>query len=249
MTFGSTFGRVFSPTFQPKSQAAASAAAFVPTDISGCALWLDFSDANYLYKDAGSTKVSSDGDVIYQINDKSGNSRNAVRTSASNATAYKTDIKNGLSVGRYGTNYDIHSTNFALAQPFTLIIVAYPTAGNNSADYYSNYSGAHTWLIRAAGTSNFGFYAGASLNVTTLSLVNNWSIHTTYTNSTSSAIYVNGVSKATGNIGSGDLYNNRINSASGYRGDIAEMIVYDTALSDTDRGTVETYLNNKWAIY
>ena len=72
MTFGSSFGRTFSPTFQPKSQAAVATSTFVPTDISGLSIWFDFSDTDKLYTDAGSTKVSSDGDKIYQANDKSG---------------------------------------------------------------------------------------------------------------------------------------------------------------------------------
>jgi hypothetical protein len=35
---------------------------------------------------------------------------------------------------------------------------------------------------------------------------------------------------------------------SGLNGDIAEIIMYDTALSDTDRAAVETYLLAKWGI-
>jgi hypothetical protein len=41
-----------------------------------------------------------------------------------------------------------------------------------------------------------------------------------------------------GNINDGELLN----------GDIAEIIIYDTALSDTDRAAVEAYLISKWAI-
>jgi len=35
---------------------------------------------------------------------------------------------------------------------------------------------------------------------------------------------------------------------SALNGDIAEIIIYDTALSDTDRSAVESYLMNKWGI-
>jgi hypothetical protein len=36
---------------------------------------------------------------------------------------------------------------------------------------------------------------------------------------------------------------------SGYlNGDIAEIIIYNSALSDTDRGLVESYLLAKWGI-
>jgi hypothetical protein len=33
-----------------------------------------------------------------------------------------------------------------------------------------------------------------------------------------------------------------------FRGDIAEVIVYDTALSDSDRAAVDTYLTNRWQV-
>jgi hypothetical protein len=37
-------------------------------------------------------------------------------------------------------------------------------------------------------------------------------------------------------------------SANTHGGDIAEIIIYDSALSDTDRGLVESYLMSKWGI-
>jgi hypothetical protein len=42
----------------------------------------------------------------------------------------------------------------------------------------------------------------------------------------------------------------RYNGSSNYfYGDICEIIAYNSALSDPDRQSVESYLNNKWAIY
>lgn len=34
-----------------------------------------------------------------------------------------------------------------------------------------------------------------------------------------------------------------------FNGNIAEIIIYDTALSDSNRTTVESYLNSKWGVY
>jgi hypothetical protein len=53
---------------------------------------------------------------------------------------------------------------------------------------------------------------------------------------------------------SNSTYDLHIGSAAGrtegvfWEGDIAEVIIYDSALSDTDRGKVEDYLLAKWGI-
>lgn len=77
----------------------AVASAFSPLDIAGLHAWYDFSDADTMFTDAGSAKVQNDGDLIYQINDKSGNNRNAIQTGADYRLQYKVNIKNGRSAG------------------------------------------------------------------------------------------------------------------------------------------------------
>lgn len=62
--------------------------------------WWDFSDASTLFTDAGVTNVVSDGDTIYQVNDKSGNAHHLVQTNASYRPPYKVGVQNGLSVAR-----------------------------------------------------------------------------------------------------------------------------------------------------
>jgi len=39
------------------------------------------------------------------------------------------------------------------------------------------------------------------------------------------------------------------NGISAFNGDVMEVIAYDTALGDTDRGTIESYLNTKYSIW
>ena len=74
---------------------------FLPTDIAGCELWIDFSDASTLFTDAGSTPISSDGDLIYQANDKSGNGYNATQETEGARPLYKVGVKNGLSIAKF----------------------------------------------------------------------------------------------------------------------------------------------------
>ena len=63
---------------------------FLPTDITGLKLWLDFSDATKLYTDAGkTTPVSSDGDVIGAAEDKSGQGNDATQNTTNLKPIYK----------------------------------------------------------------------------------------------------------------------------------------------------------------
>lgn len=80
-------------------------------------------------------------------------------------------------------------------------------------------------------------------------------IYTTTANGSSSEIRQNGSQVATGNPGTNALA--RYFSIGGrhhdglrnFIGDIAEILIFPTALSTTDRERVERYLNGKYAIY
>ena len=257
MTFSSSFGRVFSPTFQPHS---VSGGKFKPTDISGCKLWLDFADPDTMFTDDGSTKVANDGDKIYRINDKSGNNYHAKQTNATDRPQYKTGIKNGLSSGLF-INYNKmplpNELRDLLTQTFTIFAVikflsvqggGYAGIGSkyysangflilkhsnnkmmftwNSAKYiYSNTSIAdNTWYLIGAKFDHPNTYAGLFIN----SSLENSSSNTTVIGT-----------GATLGIGV-ETHNNQY---------FSEVVIYNSALSDSDRGKVQTYLNNKWAIY
>lgn len=99
-----------------------AAAAFDPTSISGLAHWLDFSDADTLFTDAGSTKVSADGNAIYQANDKSGNNSHSTQTT-SDWNLYAGRVKsgdsaqsvNGSSIGTSNETFDAPYTGYVPA--------------------------------------------------------------------------------------------------------------------------------------
>ncbi len=57
----------------------------------------------------------------------------------------------------------------------------------------------------------------------------------------------NAVSQATqGAIGRGLVQTTHTNLDPRFRGDIAEILVYDAALEDADRSAIEDYLKNRW---
>ena len=206
MTFGSTFGRTFSPTFQPKSQAAAVASAFVPTDIAGLAQWLYFSDANTLYTDAGTTKVSSDGDAIYQANDKSGNNKHATQTTAGYRPLYKTGIQNSKSIARFdgSDDYLLPNTNEIEGSAWTLFISFKSTSSSGALYISGRYDVTFTSSKYGCGCAIYsGAYGIASVSSSGLqySVTNttytNWNIATFKAKTSENEIFVNGASIGT----------------------------------------------------
>lgn len=264
MTFGSVFGRTFSPTFQPSSQAAV-ASTFVPTDISGCKLWLDFSDADYLFTDAGATKVSNDGDAIYQVNDKSGNSNHAVQSTLDNRPLYKTGAQNSLSAGYAAIKnkyYMNHPYPLGTATDFTVFLHAELTELFNYAGFLGwRFAAGYTMNATADGALQVGTDVANRINVAAGLSANTNYLFVLKKSGSSSGNFSAKVNNGTPYVNTGKTALSPKNSgtmqlfATGYApadvmaGYIYEYIVYNSALSDADIGTVETYLNNKWAIY
>jgi hypothetical protein len=256
MTFGSTFGRTFSPSFQPKSQAVAKAGGITdPTDISNCKYWFDLSDADTMFTDNGSTKVSTDDDKIYRINDKAGNGYYLIQATESKRPTYQTNVTGGKSAGlsvkdskqellpgsgfNYGSTGD---TAFVVAAwdgsggINAVIGVPYGQFGVESNGNLVCYLGG--FLRSAAGLVSSGNWYALSIDQTSAGVTN---------------MYKNGTSVATGDLG--NLSSSKMfglfsgNATNWFGGYIAECIVYSGILSSADRTQVETYLNNKWAIY
>lgn len=229
-----------------------------PTDITGCNLWLDFSDADTLYVDAGTTKVSADAQAIYQVNDKSGVGNHVIQATQDFRPTYKTNIKNGLSVGRWHMNrcgfYKTLDT--PLSQPNTIFAVTKVDTAEGSYCYIIDglSDARHAILSRTAMTPN-GYYChagtvngmyGGTFPKGSFFVVS-WVV-----NGASSILYENGSQAVTGNPGSNSLGAFNVGCRTGLVesmvGDYCELIVYNAALSDTERQTVENYLIDKWAI-
>ena len=83
----------------------------IPTDISDLVGWWDFTDASSMYTDAGSTNVSSSGDVIARVDNK----------------AY-TNNNSPLMLGKFAVKSDVGGSDYANG---------YTTGGANGKSYVS----------------------------------------------------------------------------------------------------------------
>ncbi len=259
---------------------AAAASAFVPTDISGCRLWLDFSDADYLFTDAGTTKVSTDGNAIYQVNDKSGNNYNVIQATEARRPLYKTGANgiNSKSIALFDGDDDylrLAVENWLSGDSQGSVFVVYQltedktgvllmSSDEKSTTRYLLFFGNHTavngiYILQNDAGTNDGNYGNTNPASGTVYLACFRSSGTAY------SLRVNAADETVTTIvgaNSGDWFadtsardnliigaNVRTTVVDFYKGKIAEIIVYNSNLTGTDLSNVETYLNNKWAIY
>jgi len=232
-------------------------AAFTPASISGLVAWYDFSDAATLFTDsARTTPVASDGDSIGGVTDKSTSANHLGK--GTTGPAYKTNIQNGKSIARgAGSTNRLFkaSTSGITEKPATLFIVM--ARGNTTASYVFDMSGTingeNSVIVNY--TANTAEYYGPSprRSVGTIA-TSTFALHeyvmtsggaiTTYKNGTQ-VTTGSGTPTAAGRIALFSAYD----ATDYFTGDIAELIVYNVALSDANRQAVESYLNTKWAVY
>lgn len=222
------------------------AGSFTPASVAGLELWLK--------ADAITGKV--DADPLPQWDDASGNARHA--TEATNPPTYKTAILNSLPVVRFDgvndkltvagiTNNDATRTFFAVVkgtgsgvgQRFWTLGASDAALGtSNSATqyfYYANDPGHAVNQLGGNGTvfaviclrynsaASMDFFVGTGAATN----INPWD---TYQSGTSPLII--------GSAGAVEFLN----------GDFAELIVYDSALSEADRASVRDHLRTKYAL-
>jgi hypothetical protein len=252
--------------------------AFVnPTSLNGLQLWLDASDANTLYDaTTGGSLVAADGGVA-RWEDKSGNARHATQATSGNRPLQKTGVQNGRDVLRFDGSNDFmqrDSFSFLNATGFTGFIVA---KSDETADRWlltgtipSDNDDYAAIMLRRNGASparNQFFFGGSNTGITETTETTGFAALTHRVTSGSMSAHRNGnligtqsvTATGTGeggrNIPTRSILNigalvRPANPSGGFffKGDIAEIIWYDSGLSDASRSLVESYLTSKWGI-
>lgn len=209
--------------------------------LAGYTAWYDASDA------ATITAVAL---AVSQWNDKSANGYHLTQGTGANQPLTGTDTINGLNVLKFVGATPSYMTNTAwptLVQPYTSCAVV---KVNNTAAIKIAVQGnsVSTAVMRFSTAEAPEMTAGTLLSGSGVIAT---SVIVTVANGASSAIFVDGASNVTGNANTNSLPDLRIganeSAASGFDGDIAEVIIYPSALGTTDRNTVEAYLKAKWS--
>lgn len=247
--------------------------AFSPTDISGLLLWLDASDSSTLYDaTSGGSLVAADG-TIGRWEDKSGNNRHATQSTIASRPIRKTSIQAGKDVVRFdGSNdfFNISSLN-GLANSYTFFGVAKRASVNSNFCFAgvaqaggSNYFPAFARIRASENTYVLAANGGAPEedNHSTYSTSNafgstSWFQATQMSSPSSASLRLNETSLsplATSNAGQSNNFT-AIGMSGGDAGvqgftnsDFAEILYYNSVLSNENIQLVESYLKNKWSI-
>lgn len=250
------------PLWQPPKVAAAASPA------AGMALWWR-ADAG-VYHDLGTT-LATDGQTVAQWNDQSGNGRNATVPSSVNtapgaggifttvAPVYRAAIVNGLPAVQFTSAADptamSNATSFDGAA-WTVFAVA--ALGATKGRMVS--AAGNNWLVEWwSGARQQAFYNGSVKLDGTPAADTTWRCATGRSDGSTGALWENGTliaSNSGGHAGpngpllgmagsGGGAAPGQSESSDGY---VGELIIYASALSDSDRAATEAYLSAKWAL-
>lgn len=214
---------------------------FDPSTISGLKAW---------YK--ADALVLNDNDPVASWTDSSGSGNHA--TEATNKPLYKTGIVNSLPVVRFDGIDDRLRSGFVLADPHTVFTVgvwrnAYSASDRVMLDGVNGWDGA---FYRQSSTTVHLYVGAVDAGLIVTTTPQSWHYYTAIFNGASSSLRVDGGTPGTGNPGTaspGGIHMARQGGGTEYSAvDVAEILIYNSALGATDRSNVESYLAAKYAL-
>lgn len=210
----------------------------LPNTITGLQLWLK----------ADAIVGLSDGDPIGTWSDFSGNGNDATQASGSLKPTYKTSIINGLPVARFDSSDDAMATALSISgAPATYFLVY---SANTLGGGKRVIQGSNNWLIGPY-SGVYNYYNGGFASNAVSAIVNQFVVETIRATGGATDHWTNGVLRNSGGAGGfPGTIGLGASGASGERSDsdVAEIIIYNTSLSETDRKKVEAYLAQKYSL-
>lgn len=222
---------------------------FNPKKIAGLSLWLDAAD---------SASITASSGVATEWRDKSGGGVHFSQTSGNDAPATGTATMNGRNVLVFnGTNTSLSRANaLSVSSPMTWFFVERIVSETNFAMTYAVGTGTGFEFRQDSLTGRRQFVPGALIvntynNGVYVGVNNIFSV--TYTPSVNTTAHLNGAAlSGTFNSVSPNLSGTHFigRRTDGFYANVqvAEILLYSSALTATQRQTVFSYLGQKWGI-
>jgi prepilin-type N-terminal cleavage/methylation domain-containing protein len=215
---------------------------FIPSDLSDLSLWLR--------ADKGITKDANN--FVAQWDDRSGNGNNAIQATGAAQPLLVNNGLNGEPVIRFDGADNFFLTNDITVGQASMFVVFKKTVGTN-AYLIGNSSQLYTGLANWSNNNTYyqdqymHYLAAATGQISSFS-----SLACIYDGS-NGVFYVNNISSGTAAYSDLNFAVNEIGgrytNSDDLNGDIAEIIIYNQALGDSDRQQVENYLNEKYNLH
>lgn len=243
----------------------ATAGGFSPLDISGCIQWCDASDFTTMFDATSGGSNTADGAAVRRWEDKSGSNYHFIEQSSSAAAIRQAGAVNSLDVLEFSGGNEGYiaaiSENLTAATVFVAIDA---TSRGAFARYFSmstaavDYSlpGGFIPLLSNNSSTNVSSYSNPAFAATATFPTGSAAVLTSRHTGSVSSIYVSGQAGTDGSFtlnktftrfgigySVGDPSNPEI-----FAGNLMEVIVYSSSLSNGDREAVENYLGAKWGI-
>lgn len=214
--------------------------AFTPTDISGLSVWLK-ADA----------LVLSDADPVSSWTDSSGNARHATQATSGARPTYRTGVVNAKPVVRFDGTDDWLSAAFTLNQPYTMLVVAKHNVFPGTQQDILDGGNGNPVPFRTQSTQRT-IYAGTFLTLAA-GLDTSWHIAQGTYSGAASSLRVDGGAGASGvdigNLAAGGVtVGASFGGGQPFNGDVAEVLVYNKALSAYEIEKCGLYLAAKYAL-
>jgi len=230
---------------------------FSPLDISGCDIWLDGSDISTMYDSTIGGSLVANGGAIRRWEDKSGNARHAIEIDSSRLPERRDA---GWTNGQTCIGADSSVWYLKFSPELDMRVYA-----NVTVFFVSTYTGdpyvVYDNGLLGGGVVNTVQVLNTGVRVRRQSVLvsptfysdGDKNIITTHFSGNLTSIYQEGVLTAgPTDLGNWDNWqkDQRLGLMQYYgrRGEFGEFIVYNSALSDSDREAVETYLGAKWGV-
>jgi hypothetical protein len=236
-----------------------------PTDLLGCLLWLDASD---------SASVIRSSNLVSQWSDKSGNANHATQAVGANQPTYVAAGLNGRPCLDWGSSPPVGmglSTPSITYGAFTIFIVLNAVAGHGYPCAHWNAGGQQDYIYRQTASFYVNRAGGASSrNVSSAGGAATWLVGarvltrrfdgthagniartlgaTTWTPFDAPALGGGANDGGTGTVAGVVTIGNHPSTAEAFRGTIAEVIIFNRALSDGECIAMERYITAKWAL-
>lgn len=234
------------------SYASGGVAAFAPTDVTDLRAWYDASDA---------ASITSAANAISGWNDKSGNSNHLTQATAGLKPTLGTDATSGLGKVTFDGG-DVLAANDSASLDINgtiaiFIAANFTTITNNDIILSKDTFYAIAWSVYAGGgsgqilrfningtdaTIDTGTHVGRSL---TTCIYDGTNMYTRWNRAAITTTAKTGAIVTTADkfhLGAADD-----SATSGFAGEVFEVLIYGTAMNNTNRDLIETYLRTKWS--